>query len=276
MSSTPATAPDLFAQKADAELLYFLHHPELYHPDVVTAARQELQRRGIATRLHQTEAEDTALLDFEAEPAERRWLVPSIGLVLLLAGGLLYNQFYKPAPAFAVVPKTTNSSVLKSVKLNVLPTFEAQTAAQLKREPSLLPAAERRDKKPLGKYLILAGRFWKAENQAAFLADQVGAAKVDSTFPGKATLVYEQWRELTRVLVYNHSLRPAMQQRVELMHDIANRRMQSLQLMSVNYSAGLPPLDQEVLKTLAPVEDMLRELRGGQAPTRHIDLTVAR
>jgi len=67
-----------------------------------------------------------------------------------------------------------------------------------------------------------------------------------------------------------------MQARVNMMHDIANRRMQSLQQMRENYGLGRPPLDKEVLNTLAPVEDMLYELRGGKQPTRHIDLTVAR
>jgi hypothetical protein len=275
MSSSPANAPDVFTQKADSDLLYFLQNPELYHPDVVTAARQELQRRGVATSafLKQDEA---VVTDFEYEPNERRWLVPGIGAVLLLAGGLFYSQFYKPAPAFAVAPKANTSTVLESVELNVLPAFDAETAAQVKEEPGRLPAKERTDKKPLGKYLILAGRFWKAEHQAEFLANQVAIAKIDSTFPGKASLVYDQWRELTRVLVYNHNLRPGMQQRVHMMHDVANRRMQSLQEMRENYMLGKPVIDKGVRTTLAPVDDMLHELRGGKTPTRHIDLTVAR
>lgn len=93
---------------------------------------------------------------------------------------------------------------------------------------------------------------------------EVAIAKIDSTFPGKASLVYDQWRELTRVLVYNHNLRPVMQDRVNMMHDIANRRMESLQQMRENYSLGRPPMNSEVLKTLAPVEDMLYEPRGGK------------
>lgn len=277
MASPSTSAPDLFTQKADPELLYFLQHPELYHPDVVTAARQELQRRGIATRAVLTEVEtDTVLTDFDDEPTSRRWLAPGIGLTLLLAGGFLYYQFYTPAPAFAVAPKAHTSLVLESVELNVLPTFEQETAARLKEEPSRLPARERTDKKPLGKYLILSGRFWKAENQAEFLANQVAVAKIDSTFPGKATLVYDQWRELTRVLVYNHSLRPTMQRRVDMMHDVANRRMQSLQQMRDNYVLGRPLIDKEVRNTLAPVGDMLQELRTGKTPTRHINMTAAR
>ncbi|SMB97702.1 hypothetical protein SAMN00120144_1590 [Hymenobacter roseosalivarius DSM 11622] len=273
MSSSPANTTDLFTRKTDTELLYFLQHPELYHADVVTAARQELHRRGAATRSHLTDTE-SFVTDYDHEPAERRWLAPVIGGALLVVGGFLYNQFYRPSPAFAVAPKAPIE--LKSVELNVLPTFDAETAAQVKQEPSLLPTKERTDKKPLGKYLILAGRFWKAENQAEFLADQVAIAKIDSTFLGKTTLVYDQWRELTRVLVYNHNLRPAMQERVNMMHDIANRRMQSLQQMRDNYALGRPPLDKEVRNTLAPVADMLYELRGGKQPTRHIDLTVAR
>ncbi|QIL75559.1 hypothetical protein [Hymenobacter sp. HDW8] len=274
MSSTPDNSNDLFTQKTNPELLYFLQHPDLYHEAVVTAARQELHRRGVATSAHLSDTENYTTDDYENEPVERRWLAPSIGVALLVVGCLVYTQFHKPAPAFAVVPKVTTE--LKSVELNVLPTFEVETAAQLKTEPSLLPPNERTDKKPLGKYLILSGRFWKAEKQAEFLANQVAIAKIDSTFPGKTALVYDQWRELTRVLVYNHNLRPVMQQRVNLMHDIANRRMQSLQEMRENYSLGRPPMDGEVIKTLAPVEDMLYELRGGKQPTRHIDMTAAR
>lgn len=78
------------------------------------------------------------------------------------------------------------------------------------------------------------------------------------------------------MLVYNHKLRPVMQQRIDMMHDIANRRMQSLQVMRENYSRGHLPIDGEVFKTLAPVEDMLYELRGGKQPARNIDLTTAR
>ncbi|MBC6606734.1 hypothetical protein H8B13_07885 [Hymenobacter sp. BT188] len=274
MSSGSTTPADLFTQKTDTELLYFLENPDLYHADVVAAAQQELHRREVATRSHLTEAEEFATDDYDNEPAERRWLVPAIGAALLAVGCVLYSQFHKPSPALGVVPKAPTE--LQSVELNVLPTFEVETAAQVKTEPSLLPAKERTDKKPLGKYLILAGRFWKAEKQAEFLADQVAIAKIDSTFPGKASLVYDQWRELTRVLVYNHNLRPMMQERVNMMHDIANRRMQSLQIMRENYSLGRPPMNSEVLKTLAPVEDMLYELRGGKQPTRHIDLTMAR
>jgi hypothetical protein len=273
MSSSPANLNNLFAQKTDAELLYLLQQPELYPAAEVSAAEQELNRRAVATQ-PQLPEQGAISTDYDNEPTERPWLAPSIGVALLAIGCLLYSQFHKPSPAFAVAPKA--STELKSVALNVLPTFEAETAAQIKLEPSLLPAKERTDKKPLGKYLILAGRFWKAENQAEFLANQVTTAKIDSTFPGKTALVYDQWRELTRVLVYNHNLRPAMQQRVSMMHDIANRRMQSLQQMRENYALGRPLLNKEVRNTLAPVEDMLYELRGGKQPTRHIDLTIAR
>lgn len=188
MSSTQANSNDLFTQKTDTELLYFLQHPDLHHPDVVAAARQELHRRGVVIQTQHSDNKTLAANDYVDEPVERRWLAPSIGGALLVVGLLLYTQLHKPSPAITVAPKMSvalKSVELKSVELNVLPTFEVETAEQLKQEPILLPADERTDKKPLGKYLILAGLFWKAENQADFLANQVAIAKIDSTFPEK-------------------------------------------------------------------------------------------
>jgi len=47
MATLPPDA-DSFAAKSEEALRFLASHPDLYHPDVVAAARRELQRRGRA------------------------------------------------------------------------------------------------------------------------------------------------------------------------------------------------------------------------------------
>ena len=42
---------DFYHQKTDAELQFFVDHPELYQPSLIEAARGELRRRGVVPTL---------------------------------------------------------------------------------------------------------------------------------------------------------------------------------------------------------------------------------
>ncbi|TGE23107.1 hypothetical protein [Hymenobacter metallicola] len=241
MSAPFSSAPDFLLAKTDAELLFLVQNPGFYHADLVATARQELQRRGVAWALPPASVE--AAPPEINEDSERPWLLPALGLGLVVLAAVLYwwptgNKSWKnkngPVP----------SRELVAVQTHLMPSFDSLTKAQVRQMPALLPAAERQDTTAQRKFLLLAGRFWEAENQSAYLFQEAEAARIDSTFPGQVELTLDKWKRLTSVLVYNHKLQPTMSEQLELMHRAALLRRETLTTMKNFYIYGQPPLDQ--------------------------------
>ncbi|OUJ71944.1 hypothetical protein [Hymenobacter crusticola] len=240
MSSSPAANPaDSFRQKTEAELRYLIQHPEFYHPDVVAAARRELHQRGFDTRPESTSAGTATEPEFADLPAERRWVAPALGLGLLVLALLGWHQYDASAPAARKAPKAAPAA-LKAVALRPVQTFDSLIITQVLRQKALLPATERADTTATRKYLLLARRYWAAENQAEDLYKQAIQNKTDDRFSGLLKMNSEQWRSLSYVLKYDHKLQPTMQKQLAVIAHAATLRAYMINEMAFQQAQGLP------------------------------------
>jgi len=256
MSAPSSSNPEFFTQKTDAELLFLAQHPELYHPDLVTTARRELRRRGINPDPTPAEPQPMGThLPAHEDDEPSLWQRPGLWMgvlsVLLLAGVLYWannqgKQQQGPEQAKVV---DAEPPVLKSVETHLIPAFDSLTRTQIAQEMRQLPAAERtRDTTATRKYKLLAERYWKAENQSAYLLDKVSStAEPDSALPGQTVMVVDEWRRLTKALVYNHGLTPLLSERMELMRRAAHLRIETIQGIGGRFQAGQPVLDQQMV-----------------------------
>ncbi|SHK97052.1 hypothetical protein [Hymenobacter psychrotolerans] len=246
---------EFLSQKTDAELQFLVQHPDLYHPDLVYTARLELRRRGIRPDLlHEAHTESAPLpqapdeVSYE-EPSwwQRPGAVWVVVLAILLLGGVFYLQSRSASgQQDAAVTDTADDAplVLQSVETHVIPSFDSLTRAQIAQEMRQLPAAERtRDTAATRRYRLLAERYWKAENQTLYVLERVNKAAADSTLPGQATTVLEEWRRLTKALVYDFSLTPVLAERMNVMRRGAYLRIELLQTMRSRYQGGEPVYD---------------------------------
>ncbi|MCB2407649.1 hypothetical protein [Hymenobacter lucidus] len=246
MSAPVSSNADFLLSKSEAELLYLVQNPTYYHSELVNAARKELHRRGVtisypvAANPAQLPLVDTA---YDEEAPTRHWLAPAIGvgLVVVAAGFFLWPSGAKK-PAQAVAP--AKPAELVSVATHQMPSFDSLTTAQLKKMPATLPAAERADTAAQRKFLLLARRFWEAENPSNYLFDQVVADQLDATFPGQADMTLDKWHRLTSVLVYDHRLRPTMSRQLQQMSRVAITRINTLEAQRDAYKVGAAVLTE--------------------------------
>ncbi|TGE15180.1 hypothetical protein [Hymenobacter elongatus] len=259
-ASSPA---DFLLSKTDAELLFLAQNPDFYHADLVAAAGRELRRRGVARAAEPP----AAYYQDEDEAPARNWRMPAVGIGLLALAAILYfwptgtkNWQNKQGPVA--------QRELVAVQTHVFPTFDSLTATQLHQMPRTLPAAERTDTTAQRKFLLLARRFWEAENQTDYLCHEVQAARIDSTFPGQVDITLDKWKRLTSALVYDHKLQPAMTARVELMRHAAVVRRETLAAMKNQYLYGQPPLDRSLLYLNDSVMVLRQTLLGVPASQR--------
>ncbi|GGE93845.1 hypothetical protein [Hymenobacter cavernae] len=240
-SSSAAQPSDFFYQKTEAELRYLVQHPDFYHPDVVAAARRELHRRGVNTPTEAAPPAPSAEPEFAELPAERRWAAPAAGLGLLLLALLGWRSYEGARPA---APKATKPlpATLQAVALRPLRSFDSLTTVQVRQQKVLLSAADRIDTTATRKYLLLARRYWTAENQAEYIYTLAAQNQTDDRFAGLLRLNAEQWHSFTGVLGYNHKLRPAMQQKLALMNRAADLRMAVINQLAFRSTQGLPLL----------------------------------
>ncbi|WP_324676687.1 hypothetical protein [Hymenobacter sp. GOD-10R] len=242
MSSSPAARPaDSFSQKTEAELRYLIQHPEFYHPDVVAAARRELHQRGFDTRPEINTNVVTTEPDFADLPAERRWVAPAVGLGLLVLTLLGWRYYDSSAPTAAKAPKA-RPTALKVVALRPVQTFDSLVTTQVQQQKALLPTTERSDTTAIRNYLLLAGRYWAAEDQAEYLYTQAIQNETDERFLGLLEMNSEQWRSFTHVLRYDLKLQPTMKKHLAVMEHAADLRVRTINEMAFRHAQGLPQL----------------------------------
>ena len=255
MYAPSSSDPEFFAQKTDVELLFLAQHPELYHADLVSTARRELRRRGVSPNPTPAEPQPIAthLPAYNDDDEPSLWQRPSLWMgvlaMLLLAGGWYWSNQRAEQRRQAAQAADVGPPVLKSVETHLIPAFDSLTRTQIAQELRQLPAAERtRDTAATRKYRLLAERYWKAENQSAYLLKQIQTAPApDSARPGQTTVVEEEWRRLTKALVYNHGLTPVLAERMDLMRRAAYLRIETLQGISGRFQAGQPMLDKQMV-----------------------------
>ncbi|MBD2714919.1 hypothetical protein KBK19_07725 [Microvirga sp. STR05] len=257
MAASSSPESEFFTQKTDAELLFLAQHPELYHPDLVSTARRELRRRGLNPDPEvEPQPMGAHLPPYDDSEEPMWWQRPGVWVtvlaVLLLGSGLYWKslrgnktrqdelaQQAKDAPA-----------VLKTVETHLIPSFDSLTRTQIAQEMRQLPASERTlDTTATRKYRLLAERYWKAENQTLYLLDRVRQTAPDSALPGQTVTVVEEWRRLTKALVYDHGLTPVLAKRMDVMRRGAYLRIELLQSIKGRFEDG-QPVYNEYLTTL--------------------------
>lgn len=253
MSSVPPSGS--LTEKTDAQLLFLAQHPELYHADLINAARRELRRRGVSPDPAQPEPLPRAahILPYaeEVEPAFWQRPAPWVGLLAaLLIGGILYwsNLQSKAAAALAAQQAEEGPVQLETVATHLIPTFDSLTRTQIAQEMRQLSAAERtEDTAATRKYRLLATRYWNAENQSAYLLDQFNGTAADAGLASQAPVVVEEWRRLTKALVYNHGLTAVLSERMDVMRRAAYLRIETLEEVARHAQNNQPILDPAII-----------------------------
>ena len=248
MASLPPS--DSLSEKTDAQLLFLVQHPELYHANLIAAARRELRRRGVSPDPAPSEPD---LLPSEAEAEPAFWQRPAAWVAVvsvLLIGGLLYwsNQQSKAAQAQAAQQAQEAPIELETVETHRIPTFDSLTRTQIAQEMRQLSVAERtEDTAATRRYRILATRYWNAENQSVYLFSKLNGTAADAALASQAPVVVEEWRRLTKALVYDHSLTPVLAERMNLMRRAAYLRIETLQEVARRAQNDQPILDPDIL-----------------------------
>ncbi|QNH63367.1 hypothetical protein [Hymenobacter sediminicola] len=266
MAASSSPESEFFTQKTDAELLFLAQHPELYHPDLVNTARRELRRRGLNPDPEvEPQPMGTHLPPYDDSAEPMWWQRPGVWvgvLAVLLLGGVLYwksmsgNQARQDELAQQA---KTGPAVLKTVETHLIPSFDSLTRTQIAQEMRQLPASERTlDTTATRKYRLLAERYWKAENQTLYLLDRVHQAAPDSALPGQTVTVVEEWRRLTKALVYDHGLTPVLAERMDVMRRGAYLRIELLQSIKGRFEDG-QPVYNEYLTTLRDSATVMHE-----------------
>lgn len=173
---------DFYQQKTDAELLFFVEHPEHYQPLLVDSARRELGRRGVALPLSPAFAHAHATAP-EAAPANPWGKVLTLGAILLVLSGGTYwlKQRSDAATATTQAKETARRRLppprLVEVPTSAIPNFDGAVARAVAQQLSQVPALEKADAQHLRQFRGLARRFWAAETQAEYLTNQATAGQ---------------------------------------------------------------------------------------------------
>ncbi|ALW85623.1 hypothetical protein AUC43_11275 [Hymenobacter sedentarius] len=253
------TATDFYHKKTDAELLFFVEHPDYYQPSVVDAARGELKRRGLLP----TVSPDTPAY----VPVETKETSSKTGAVVLLAAVLAIGagtfHFIKQKNDAAAAAKAAAARVphtapqLTEVATSVIPSYEGVVAGCVEQQLKRMPAAEKADAKHLRQFRELAKRFWSANAQTEYLTNQAEAAKAGPMFADQALVVRETWRAWNHAAVYSYGFRPAMQSQYDLMAKAASSQQHILDNLPDLLPGRKFLTDKEMVSRTAEVQDIL-------------------
>lgn len=255
-------ASDALLAKTDAELRFFVEHPQYYQPELVSAARRELQRRGAnlaAPPAGASEAPDpaTAYSPVAAagprtttaaeavaapaassappaawqtedlrEPARRPWLVPILVLLAVGAGLVLYRWAAANQQAAQVAAARTAARLSPdSLKLDAVATVAIPTyniAQIVDKQVATVPAKEKLEAQPLRQFREMSRRFWAAETEAEYLTKLAHDGQAGPAFANQAQLNRENWRAWNKGAMYGFKFGPTMRTQYELMGKVAS------------------------------------------------------
>lgn len=263
---------DFYHQKTDAELQFFVDHPELYQASLIDAARRELRQRGVVQAIA-APAELPPLIYASPEPAAPTGLRTgplTLGLaaVLLMGLGGFYVVKQKNQPALAAAPaKPTAPPRLEEVETSAIPTYDGVVAQAVAQQVQRLPAAEvaaakaKADGMALRQYRELAKRFWAAECQTEYLVNQAHAGKASAMFADQALVARSTWSAWNKAAVYSYKMGPTMQQQVQYMSDVASSQQHILEKLPDLLSNRRFLTDKELTARSADVQGWLKEVR---------------
>lgn len=262
------TTTDFYQHKTDAELLFFVEHPDLYQPDLVAAARRELRRRGVAPT--EAPAGSTPYLPAPEAPADgglRTGPLLLVLAVLLVSGAIFYFVRHKsqPAAVAAAPAKPKPRPHLTEVPTSAIPTYDV--AGLVAQQVAQVPAAERtaavkeQNGEAMRQYRELVKRFWTAETQTEYLTNQAHSGKPNPMFTEQALVVREAWSNWNRAAVYNFKLGPIMGGHFDRMKSVASSQQHILDRLPDLLPKQAFLRDKEIVAREAEVQDWMRTLR---------------
>jgi len=253
---------DALRAKTDAELLFFVENPSFYQPELVAAARRELQRRGALPAAPAVASPFDTNEPIAPARSSRALLIVALVVIAVLAAGLWrLNQQQTAARQAGARPGrlSPDSLKLESVVARPLPTFNIEQIvdAQL----ASIPAAEKGQAQALRQFRGLSRRFWTAETQTEYLTDQAHAGKTSSAFADQALVARETWRAWNKAAVYSYRFGPAMQAQYRRMGLAASSQQHVLSRLPNLLPERKFLTDKELLARDAEVQDWLAGVR---------------
>jgi len=254
---------DFYHQKTEAELRFFIEHPEYYQPDLLDSARRELRRRGVQLAPPPTELLPVNLdAPDSVARAGRGMNGLNLALAALLLLGLGFFYYSKQrgggvkaaaAPAKPHVPPR-----LIEVPTSAIPTYDGSAVAN--RLVAAMPAAEKKDPQALRQYRELCRRFWTAEMQTEYLLGQAHAGKAGPLFAEQTTAVRQTWSEFNKGAVYSYRFGPKTARLYERMREAASSQQHILEQFPSLLANKQFLKDPELVAREADVQDWLKDV----------------
>ena len=261
---------DFYHQKTDAELLFFVEHPDYYQPSLVESARRELRRRGVTfnTPVAHTETVlPSSSMDAPSSGFRTGPLTLLLAGLLLLSVGVYYylNQRSEAARELLRARAATARKTpprLTEVATAVIPTYDvpAIVAQQLARVPAAERAAATRAGQPLRQYQELAKRFWAAETQTEYLTNQAHAGKTSEVFLAQTLLARQTWQAWNKAVAYGYKFGPVMDEHFQRMQEVASSQQHILESLPDLLPNRQFLTDKEMVSREAEVQDWLSNL----------------
>ena len=259
---------DFYHQKTDAELQFFVDHPELYQPSLIAAARGEQRRRGVVPAMappaefppltYESPADTAAPVGLRTGP-----LTLGLAAVLLVGMGGFYVMKQKDKPA-AAAEKPQAPPHLEEVATSVIPDYGAAVRVSVQRQVQRVPAGERataaRATMPMHQYRELAKRFWTAECQTEYVVDRARQGKMDAALPGHVESAMATWEQWNKATVYRYQFGPQMTQHFDAMTRVARQQQEGLADLLIVARNPQPYETAKTRRREADVNDLLSSL----------------
>lgn len=229
---------DFTQQKTDAELLFYIEHPEQYHSSLIELAQRELRRRGVQVAPAPLDVPTYSHAPTRSGSGSKVGLFIGVMVLLLLVAGGLYLSKQRDEEA-AVAAKAAAEAkahkappVLTEVATSALPTYDGVVVRCVDDQMKGIPADERAAAtaagKPLHQYRELVKRFWTAQTLTEYLTDQARQGKRHEVLPQQVDVVLAAWQQWNKAMVYSYKLGPAMTTHVDLMSRVARQQQDAL------------------------------------------------
>ncbi|WP_092677189.1 hypothetical protein [Hymenobacter arizonensis] len=231
------TVTDFYHQKTDAELLYFLEHPEQYQPSLVEAARRELQRRGKAPVVNTAPYQDTTTPRHEEVPTRSWGRMIALGLgLLVLGGGSYWLQQRSEAQQAELRAREEARRRLPPPKLtevatSAIPNYDGVVTRMVTEQLNKVPASEKANPQHLRQFRLLSKLFWRAQTQSEYLINQAYEGDPSPSFADQTLVVRQTWDAWNQAAVYTYKFGPEMQERYTRMQKTASHQQHILDIL---------------------------------------------